>query len=67
MNVRTLLELVPLLMRADPEDTVLISSSTGQLFLCNTRPGLHQSMDDLEDLHLTEHDREFLRNLGIPP
>lgn len=67
MRVRELLELLPLLKRADPDDIVLISSGRGELILCNCRPGLHQLMDDPENLHLTEEDETFLRRLGIPP
>ena len=67
MKVHELLELVPLLARADPEDIILINSGSGQVFLCNTRPGLHQPMDEPLELHLSDNDCQFLREIGIPP
>jgi hypothetical protein len=65
MKVRELLELIPALERADPEDVVLISATANSIILLNTRPGLQQGMDKVADCALTDWDREFLHSLGI--
>jgi hypothetical protein len=65
MKVRELLELIPALERADPEDVVLISATANSIILLNTRPGLCQRMDEVADCALTRWDREFLYSLGI--
>ena len=65
MKVRELLELIPALERADPEDVVLIGASANSIILLNTRPGFCQRMDEVADCALTRWDREFLHSLGI--
>jgi len=65
MKVKELLELIPALERADPEDVVLIDPTANSIILLNTRPGFCQRMDEVADCALTRWDREFLPSLGI--
>jgi hypothetical protein len=65
MKVRELLELIPALEQADPEDVVIISATANSIILLNTRPGLCQRMDEVADCALSRWDREFLHSLGI--
>ena len=65
MKVKELLELIPALERADPEDVVLIDPTANSIILLNTRPGLCQRMDEVADCALSRWDTEFLQSLGI--
>jgi hypothetical protein len=67
MKVWELIELMPQLEKADPEDTVVIDAGSDSVLLINTRPGLFQPMEDPADWRLTKEDGDFLRALHIPP
>ena len=63
MKVR---ELAARLEKADPEDIVLIDTSSQCLFLLNQRTGMFQPLGEHEAATtLTEPDKEFLRVLHI--
>ena len=65
MRVRELLELVLELKKADPEDIVVIDADGESILLLNTRPGLHQSIDETDECTLTVGDAKFLQSLGV--
>ena len=65
MKVWELLELIPALEQADPEDVVLIGPTANSIILLNTCPGLQQGMEEVAGCTLTRWDREFLHSLGI--
>jgi len=67
MRVWGLLELISELKYADPEDVVVIDAGANSVLLLNTRPGLHQPMDDSVNSTLTEWDKSFLWALGVAP
>lgn len=62
MKVR---ELAARLEKADPEDIVLIDSSSRCLLLLNQRAGMFQPLDEDEVATLTEPDKQFLRVLRV--
>lgn len=61
MRVRLLLAL---LAKVDPRDLVWVDAGGNLLFL-NDRPGMHQSLDDLDKPVFSEEDWRFLRGLRI--
>ena len=65
MKVRELLELVPALEAADPEDVVVIDADAKSIWLMNARPGLHPPASESPDCVLTESDMRFLRSLHV--
>ena len=65
MKVWELLEVIPQLEQADPEDVVVIDANAKSILLLNARPGLHQNLDERANCVLTEWDAGFLRSLGI--
>jgi len=59
-------ELMALLEKFDPEDTVLINPGSQCLLLVNRRPGMSEPFHEDDDrFRLTELDKDFLRNMQI--
>ncbi len=56
--------LLALLAKVDPRDLVMVDGNGDLLFL-NDRPGMHQSLDEVERAAFSEEDRRFLRALRI--
>ncbi len=60
MRVR---ELLALLSKADPEDTVVFDTNSDSLLLITIRPGMHQVVEDCTGF--TVEEEEWLRKMHI--
>jgi hypothetical protein len=59
-------ELMALLERFDPDDTVLINRGSQCFLLVNHRPGMSEPFyEGADGFHLRELDQNFLRNMQI--
>lgn len=56
-------ELLTLLSRADPEDTVFFQKCPDSLVLITTRPGMHQIVEDFAGF--TVEEEQWLREMHI--
>jgi len=65
MTVRELLEVVPLLQEADPDDVVHIDATSDSILVLNQRLGLHQPLEAYGSYELSESDLCMLRAMHV--
>jgi hypothetical protein len=58
-------ELMALLARFDPDDTVVINAGSQCLLLLNHRRGMSEPLYDGEQFQLTEVDKDFLQKMQV--